>query len=89
MNNSQRIALIEQRLKQHLLPLQLEIIDDSWQHVGHPGAKQGGHFTIKIATPLFQSKSLLEAHRLIYAALDDLMKTDIHALQIEILKPYA
>ena len=80
-----RINVIRQRLEEKLSPETLNIIDESHLHQGHPGAKDGrGHFAIEIASDQFQGKTAVQCHRLIYDALDDLMKTDIHALRIKI-----
>jgi BolA protein len=80
-----RLARIRAVLTQALAPTRLELIDDSHQHAGHAGARQGGHFTLRIAAPGLTGKRLLECHRMIYAALGELMQTDIHALSIELL----
>ncbi len=86
MSNEHRITLIRERLTAALAPSQLHIIDESHHHIGHAGAKTGlGHFKIHIASPQFHAKSDLAVHRMIYAALGELMKTDIHALTIEII----
>lgn len=80
-----RLDTIRERLTSKLAPTQLEIIDESHLHAGHAGAKDGrGHFRIRIASPLFEGRRLLERHRLVYEALGDLMETDIHAAAIEI-----
>jgi BolA protein len=83
--NQQRTTLIRERLEAALQPSQLEIIDDSAQHVGHAGATGGGHFTINIASPEFTHKSMLQCHRLVYEALGDAMQSEIHALSINII----
>lgn len=80
-----RLARIRAVLTQALAPSRLELIDDSQQHAGHAGARQGGHFTLRIAAPAFAGKRPLECHRMIYAALGELMQADIHALSIELL----
>ena len=83
--SSTRLNLIRTRLTAALKPTQLEVIDEGHQHIGH--ANEGaGHFAIAIASPNFEGKSLLECHKLIYAALDDAMQTDIHAIRIKIIK---
>jgi BolA family transcriptional regulator, general stress-responsive regulator len=70
-------------LESAFAPSSLEIIDDSEKHAGHAGAREGkGHFTVRIASPRFAGVKPLERHRLIYAALGELMQTDIHALQV-------
>ncbi|MCH9769922.1 MAG: BolA family transcriptional regulator [Gammaproteobacteria bacterium] len=85
--NQQRIKAMRQKLEVAFSPNQLEIIDESHKHVGHAGAREGrGHFKLIIAAKIFNDKSLIESHRLIYQALDQLMQTDIHALSIELLK---
>ena len=84
MDNAARIAEIRVRLTAALQPAELEIEDQSHLHAGHAGAKEGkGHFRIRIESSTFAGKTPLQRHRLIYAALGDLMETDIHALSIE------
>jgi BolA protein len=82
----------EQRLRHclegRLAPLQLDIEDESHRHAGHAGAAGGqGHFRVKIVAEAFRGLAPLERHRLVYAAVADLMKTDIHALAIQALPP--
>lgn len=82
---SDRIARIEQQLREKLTPQKLQVQDDSHQHLGHAGAATGlGHFTLIISAKTLQNKSRIEQHRIIYEALGDLMQTDIHALKIQI-----
>ena len=66
----------------------LEITDESHLHAGHAGARTGmGHFHVKIVAQQFVGQSLIKRHRLVYAAVRDLMETDIHALGIEAFAP--
>ena len=54
-------------------------------HIGHQGAKSGlGHFEIIISSKEFDGLNKLAIHKLIYNALGEMMKTDIHALKIKI-----
>jgi BolA family transcriptional regulator, general stress-responsive regulator len=86
LNSEQRLKLIRERLEKHLSPSVLEIIDESSKHIGHSGAQSGaGHFAVAVASPTFEGKSLVEAHRMIYDALGDAMQTEIHALKIKVL----
>ena len=86
---STRVAQIEQRLRAALAPLRLDITDDSARHAGHAGARAsgGGHFLVTIVSPAFTGKNLIERHRLVYAALGELMHNDIHALSLQALSP--
>jgi BolA protein len=86
--NEQRIARIRERLTAALAPQRLEIQDDSHLHVGHAGARGGaGHYTVRVVATAFAGKPPLERHRMIYAALQDMMHTEIHALSIRAESP--
>ncbi len=80
--------LIKSLLTDALAPEQLDITDDSHAHAGHAGAKSGGgHYYVRITSSAFEGKSLVQRHQLIYQALGDLMKHEIHALGIEAFSP--
>ncbi len=78
---------IEQRLAV-LTPDSVELIDDSAQHAGHEGAKGGGgHFQLIIVSPQFEGKSSQARHRLVHAALGEMLEREIHALSIKAYTP--
>jgi len=84
----QRVAMIRGRIEARLEPAELEVIDESHLHAGHPGARDGrGHFRVRVVSAAFQGLPRLARHRLVYAAMDELMTTDIHALNIEAISP--
>lgn len=69
-------------------PSSLEIIDESHLHAGHPGARDGrGHFRVNLVSDSFSGKRALERHRMVFAALGELMQTDIHAVSINARAP--
>lgn len=75
-------------LRAHLAPLEIMLQDDSHKHAGHPGARSGGrHYTLRLISPHFSGQSRLRRHRLVYDALDTLMKREIHALSMSLLAP--
>jgi len=81
------VELIRDRLAT-LQPVLLEIKDDSGKHVGHAGAKDGGgHYRLTIVSPLFAGSSRVARHRMIYDALGDLMRREVHALAIDAFAP--
>lgn len=83
-----RVEKIKSRLQQSLQADRIEIIDDSFKHKGHEGAKSGGgHFNVIIIAKAFENKSLVQRHQLVYAALGDMMQSEIHALSIKALSP--
>ena len=85
---SERSAMIHQRLTRALNPVKLEIVDESAKHAGHAGAASGGgHFIVTIVSTAFENKSLIQRHRLVYNAVDDMMHSEIHALSIQASTP--
>ena len=83
-----RLAAIRAHLEQAFAPEQLEIVDDSHRHAGHEGAKDGrGHFRVRIVSQRFAGTRNLDRHRMVYAALGSLMRTDIHALSVDAQVP--
>jgi len=79
--------LIRQRLSR-LEPETLEVFDDSHEHAGHAGAKDGGgHFQLVIVSREFAGKAAVARHRLVYDALSDLIPRQIHALAIRAYAP--
>ena len=87
IDNASRIERMRAALAT-LSPASLEIRDDSHRHVGHEGARDGrGHFSVDVVSAAFEGKAPLARHRLVYAALGDMMHTDIHALQVRARTP--
>jgi BolA protein len=83
-----RVAQIRRRLQAALAPTALDVGDESHRHAGHAGARDGrGHFRVRIVSAAFEGESALARHRKVYAALGELMNTDIHALAIEARTP--
>ena len=84
----ERVALIRSRLEAAFEPEELDVVDDSRRHAGHAGARDGrGHFQVRIRSRRFVGKRTVERHRMVYAALGQLMQTDIHALGLVALSP--
>lgn len=75
---------ITNRLEQALAPQTLRVIDESHQHQGHGGWREGGetHFRVEIVSVAFAGKSRLERHRLVNAALAQELAESVHALAI-------
>lgn len=78
-----RIDRIAAHLKAEFTPQELEITDESHLHAGHAGAKTGkGHFRVRIVSEFFTDTRPIDRHRMIFRALGNMMKTDIHALSL-------
>lgn len=83
-----RIERIRERLAEVLAPTELVVEDESHLHAGHAGAATGrGHFRVKIVSAAFAGQSPVARHRQVYAALGEMMQSDIHALAISARTP--
>lgn len=70
-------------------PEKLELIDDSAKHAGHSGADPRGesHFSLLIVSTSFEGQNRVNRQRLVYEALDDLLKNRVHALALKTMTP--
>ena len=88
MNRATRGERLRQRLVDEFQPLELIVEDESHLHAGHAGAAGGAsHFRIRIVAEAFRGKPAVARHRMVYAAVGDLMTGEIHALAIEASPP--
>ncbi|MBA3696248.1 MAG: BolA/IbaG family iron-sulfur metabolism protein [Methylotenera sp.] len=51
--------------------------------------EDGTHFEAVIVSPAFVGKSMVQQHQLVYSALGDRMRAEIHALSMKTLTPEA
>ena len=68
-----------------LAPSRLEVLDESEQHRGHGGWREGGetHFRIRMASPAFAGLGHVARHRLVHRTLGEIVPR-IHALALEL-----
>ena len=74
---------IKSRLKNIMAIDHLTIMDDTGRHLRHQHYDGGGHFQIKIVSSAFEGLSLLDRHKLVYLALDGMIKNEIHAIGLK------
>jgi len=81
--------LIAQKLTAAFAPQSLNVEDESHQHEGHAGHREGGqtHFRVYIVSNAFKGKTRLERHRMINGILVDELAGGIHALAIHATAP--
>ena len=83
-----RVDQMRAALTAAFAPQHLVIEDESHRHAGHAGAATGrGHFRVEIVSAAFAGLPALARHRQVYAALGELMQTDVHALSIRAHAP--
>ena len=76
---------IKSRLKKSMSIDHLTIMDDTGKHLRHKHYDGGKHFQIIIVSSTFEGISLLDRHKLVYCALDSMIKNEIHALGLKTL----
>ena len=74
---------IEKKLRTYFNVHVLNIIDESHKHVNHKKDTNGGHFKLLIVSNDFDNISLIKRHQLVYDALSDMIKVEIHAISIK------
>lgn len=77
---------IEQKLKAAFAPTRLEVIDESEQHRGHGGWREGGgtHYRVVMRAPAFEAMSRVERSRAVHAALAEELAGGVHALALDL-----
>jgi BolA protein len=88
VTGAERGRRLRELLTAHFQPQELVIEDDSHHHAGHAGAAGGmSHFRVRIVADAFRGMPPVARHRLVFGAVGDLMRTDIHALAIDARAP--
>ena len=81
---------LEARLREALGATHVEVVDESHLHAGHAGARGGGgHYRAVIVSDRFAGLSRVKAQQVVYAAVDDWMGGEIHALSMSTFTPEA
>ena len=79
-------ATLEAKLRAAFGPEELEVIDESEQHRGHAGWREGGgtHFRVVMRAAAFDGLSRVERSRAVHRALADELAGGVHALALEL-----
>jgi stress-induced morphogen len=80
---------IDNKLRARFTPARLSIEDESSQHRGHAGYREGGetHFRVEIVSAVFEGESRVSRQRLVYETLTDEFAAGLHALALTTLTP--
>ncbi len=76
---------ILKRLKSSFKIKHFEIKDFTGRHLNHKLNDGGFHLETVIVSDDFKDKSLIERHKMVYKAVGNLMKHEIHALSMKTL----
>lgn len=80
---------MEETIRRELDPAALELVDESHQHAGHSGWREGGetHFRIHVVSSAFSGKSRIERHRIVNGILSEAYERGLHALALNARAP--
>ena len=76
---------IKKRLDEKLDLIHFEIKDFTGRHLNHKLNEGGFHLETTIVSDNFIDKNLIDRHRMVYDAMGELMKHEIHALSMKTL----
>jgi BolA protein len=77
---------IETKLTESFAPESVQVIDESEQHRGHGGWREGGetHFKVVMRAGVFNGLSRVDRSRRVHAVLRDELATSVHALALDL-----
>ena len=80
---------IAEKLAAAFTPQSLDVADESHQHAGHAGHREGGetHFRVNIVSEAFRGKSRIDRHRMINQTLSGELASGVHAFAIHASAP--
>lgn len=80
---------IEALLREAFSPTHLEVIDESYLHEGHSGARPGGesHFRVVVVTDRFEGVGRVQRQQQVYGVLGEVIKGGVHALSMMTATP--
>lgn len=86
MTTAQRM---QAKLAQAFQPQALELIDESEQHRGHGGWREGGesHFRLRLCSAAFTGLARLARQRAVNRVLAEELAGPVHALAMELTAP--
>jgi BolA protein len=83
-----REARLVERLRAGLAAEHVVVQDESAGHVGHEGARGGaGHYAVVVVAARFEGLDQVARHRAVYAAVGDMLPSEVHALSIRAFTP--
>ena len=79
-------AEIRERLEARFSVQEVEVIDESDQHIGHAGYQEGGesHFRVRLRAPELGGLTRIARHRAVHDALGPDLIGRIHALALDL-----
>ncbi len=82
-------AAMRRKIEESLAPIVIEIVDESEQHRGHGGWREGGetHFAMRIVSAAFAGQSRVTRQRAVHKILAEELADKVHALSLSLETP--
>jgi BolA protein len=79
-------AILRAKLDAAFAPDHLEVVDESEQHRGHAGWRDGGetHFRVVMRSPALAGMSRIDRSRAVHAVLREELAGRVHALALDL-----
>lgn len=80
---------IRNKLQAAFDPAEIEVIDESEQHRGHSGWREGGetHFRVRLRAASFEGLGRVARQRAVHDVLREELAGPVHALALDIAAP--
>lgn len=80
---------MREKLEAAFAPDTLEVIDESHQHAGHAGAREGGesHFRVVMTAAALADLNRVARSRAVHKVLEEELAEQVHALALELSAP--
>ncbi|MEM7546918.1 MAG: BolA family protein [Pseudomonadota bacterium] len=77
------------KLEAAFAPAALDVIDESHQHAGHAGAREGGesHFRVVMSAASLADMNRVARSRAVHKVLEEELAGPVHALALELSVP--
>lgn len=81
--------IITEKLKTAFEPVSFELIDESENHRGHGGWREGGesHFRLRMTSARFAGQGRVQRQRAVNSVLAEELAGPVHALAMELSAP--
>lgn len=81
--------IITEKLKTAFEPVSFELIDESENHRGHGGWREGGesHFRLRMTSASFAGQGRVQRQRAVNSVLAEELAGPVHALAMELSAP--
>lgn len=82
-------ATMERKLREAFSPHAMELVDESEQHRGHGGWREGGetHFRLRMTAEAFEGAGRIARQRAVNRVLAEELSGPVHALAMELKAP--